>query len=323
MLPRKLKSLRAFDANRSLKVMQFNMLADGLCGAYSATQTEKSFVGVDAACLRWTHRGVRLVEEMVRFSPDVIALEECDRVDELMRYLGPRGYDFCHQVKGTSPVPKVARALSAERKEAVSMPRDGVALIYNLAKVTVCGALQRVASESNEQQAFGLAVPLEMKGDGRRLLFAVTHLKSTKRAKGEAWRARQIACLMRQIRSGEQAQALPVVLCCDLNANPVTSDKGYAPQCYAVLTGEDRLGFASAYKRALGAEPEWTTNKRRAGGAERHCIDYIMLKDKEGAQGGAMQVAQVLEIPERQWTVPNWYYPSDHFSLLATLTWND
>merc|ERR1712154_14017 len=122
------------------------------------------------------------------------------------------------------------------------MPRDGVALIYNLHRVTVCGAPQRIESDSNAEAVFGLAVPLEAKSDGRRVLFVATHLKSTKSAEGEAQRARQIRCLLSRIERSEEMSA--VVLCCDLNANPTTNEKGYAPECYRVLTGE--FGFESA-----------------------------------------------------------------------------
>lgn len=96
-----------FEQSASLRIMQFNVLADGLCGGYSSKETEKSFIGVDRECLQWTHRGIRLVEEILRYKPDVVGLEECDQIEDLMKYLGPNGYDYCYQTKGTSPIPKV------------------------------------------------------------------------------------------------------------------------------------------------------------------------------------------------------------------------
>ena len=69
-------------------VMQFNMLADGLSGGYLDTnietmrskgidlntwedKCEKSFLKVNPLCLQWRYRGLRLIEEIIRYKCDL------------------------------------------------------------------------------------------------------------------------------------------------------------------------------------------------------------------------------------------------------------
>ena len=65
------------------------------------------------------------------------------------------------------------------------------------------------------------------------------------------------------------------------------SRRSYAAQAYPATTS----ALHSAYKTALGAEPAWTTWKRRGISEARHCIDYILCSPEVG-------VSQVLLPPE-------------------------
>ena len=90
------------------------------------------------------------------------------------------------------------------------------------------------------------------------------------------------------------------------------SRRSYAAQAYPATTSTLR----SAYKTALGAEPAWTTWKRRGTSEARHCIDYVLCSPEVG-------VSQVLLPPDDDAVVeerlPGWNYPSDHIALLADL----
>ena len=90
------------------------------------------------------------------------------------------------------------------------------------------------------------------------------------------------------------------------------SRRSYAAQAYPATTSALR----SAYKTALGAEPAWTTWKRRGTSEARHCIDYVLCSPEVG-------VSQVLLPPDDDAVVeerlPGWNYPSDHIALLADL----
>ena len=106
-----------------------------------------------------------------------------------------------------------------------------------------------------------------------------------------------------------------MVLCCDLNANPIINKKGYAPLCYTSMTaGSNTLKLSSAYNRGNGGEPEFTTFKLREKGADKHTIDYIFLKGKK------WNVTKLLSIPN-DGMIPGWNYPSDHFSIMVQLCW--
>lgn len=181
----------------------------------------------------------------------------------------------------------------------------------------------------NKEKVTALAVALEMRVDDgsdstewsewEEVLFVVTHLKSTKSAEGEQVRRRQIRALLGD-QDGDtpliaNPERLPVVLCCDLNANPVPNQKGYDPLCYEEVTNQ--MGYRSAYRLAMGTEPEMTTFKRREHGVDRHCIDYIFVDDDR------WNITKFLEIPSSdKGLIPNWNYPSDHFSILVEMTWN-
>ena len=97
------------------------------------------------------------------------------------------------------------------------------------------------------------------------------------------------------------------------------------------------LGFESLYCRVLGnKEPKYTTWKERrncdhvdskSGDVAKHTIDYIFKKDIFDK----LSVTHFVEIPDidentqRKFgkaLLPDWHYPSDHFSLAMRLEWN-
>ena len=148
---------------------------------------------------------------------------------------------------------------------------------------------------------------------------------------------------------------LPILMCCDMNAKSHDTMKydsekqervkDYGFECYERVTksiNDNGLGFDSLYKRALNnREPIWTTWKERLvmheddgkenerplkGGNEidgetaKHTIDYIFSK------GDAWIITHHLDIPDSSKALgkallPDWHYPSDHFSLAMRLEW--
>eukprot|EP01084_Bolivina_argentea_P231761 390738_1 len=307
-----------------INIMQFNMLADGLSTAYRWIETEKTFLNVDPLCLQWTYRGIRLIEEITRFKPDVIALEECDQLDFIMKYLQPIGYKSYFQQKTSSPIRHVVKEIIEERKynDDFKMNYDGVAFIYNTNKFKCINEnnIQYINMKKNKEKITALAVPLvfTLKNNiQKEILFIVTHLKSTKTQQGEELRERQINLLLKELIKNENG--LPMILCCDLNANPIKNKKGYEPLCYNSITNKNNLGFESVYKLANGNEPEYTTFKLRPHGEDKHVLDYIFIKPKT-----CWNINKVLDIPNKnsEELIPNWWYPSDHFSIVAQLQWN-
>jgi len=307
----------------TMTIMQFNMLADGLTGAYTLKETDKTFLKVDKSCLELTYRGLRLVEEMTRFNPDIICVEECDIFDFLMEYLEPMGYVGAFQEKSESPIKEVKKEIAQERNgENPKMPNDGVAIIYKQGKFELIGDVQKIDMKQNKEKVFALAVPLVCKQSTSHIEFLMvcTHLKSTKEQEGEELRERQIRLLFSELIKNERN--LPIIFCADLNANPIKNRNGYDPLCYNALTNSE-FGFRSCYRMALGKEPEYTTWKLRANGTDKHVLDYIFINNNKWEVVGYLQIPEIPEASkEVKSLIPSWNYPSDHFSLMVELAWS-
>lgn len=277
-----------------LRVVQFNVLADGLSGR------DTKLGGFDSApkdSLKWEARRERLLEEIFRHhgpEPDVIALEEVDHFDDWFRpQLQKRGYRGFFLKKPKSPCLKTAPGSGLE---------DGCALFCREATVSVVCVETMNYAASNQ---VALLATVRVPGSSS-FIVACTHLVARKTAEGEAARKRQVCELMERL----DTMGLPCVICLDMNAAP--HDAAYAAQAYPATTSALR----SAYRTALGAEPAWTTWKKRGTSEARHCIDYVLCSPEVG-------VSQVLLPPDDDAVVeerlPGWNYPSDHVALIADL----
>ncbi|ETO06833.1 hypothetical protein RFI_30559, partial [Reticulomyxa filosa] len=83
LYPRKLVQIKTSGTNKGkVKIMQFNVLADGLSGLYvNSKMKDKEFVGVSKDALEFNYRGFRIVEEILRHDPDIVTLEEVDQFE--------------------------------------------------------------------------------------------------------------------------------------------------------------------------------------------------------------------------------------------------
>merc|ERR1712113_502304 len=192
-----------------------------------------------------------------------------------------------------------------------------IVIFYKHDRFDLNGSIQQIDKQQNVANVSALAVPWRCKQDVREFLCISTHLKSKKTEKGEQIRKQQIELLLKDLIKNEMN--IPVLLCCDLNANPITNKHGYEPLCYnAIVNTENGIGYNSVYKLAKGEEPECTTWKCRKGGVDKHTIDYIFVNDVN-----TWKVSSILEIPQvneeelkgSKALIPSWQYPSDHFSL--------
>ena len=147
---------------------------------------------------------------------------------------------------------------------------------------------------------------------------------------------------------------LPILICCDLNAKShdtmqIVDGKpefGYGYDAYKTIVQKHK--FRSLYAQIpkfKGKEPNYTTWKERKDGRAKHTIDYIFEK------GGKFDITHYLSIPDisddeddddsgddsdsngndkgnngggtQKALLPDWHYPSDHFSLALKLKWRD
>ena len=101
-------------AATTITVMQFNLLAEGLSSGPDATPPfeavwRSDYGGFDSVAqpelaLAWDTRKLRLLEEILRYAPDVLTVQECDHFDDLLLpALRLAGYDGVFAPKRSAP----------------------------------------------------------------------------------------------------------------------------------------------------------------------------------------------------------------------------
>ena len=189
----------------TLRFLQFNMLARGL----SSGPRFGGFTKTPRACLDFhRYRKFRILEEILRYAPDVVAVEECDHFHD---FLGPAmdrfGYDGVYQPKRQSPGLEVWRVKMSDKDRAGTQPffSDGCAVFWKRSKLrgVASGA---VGYQSGKQGVLwgqvGLYVRLAVRNEGgsrglgvwpksggsndRTFVVAATHLKSKASPENEA-----------------------------------------------------------------------------------------------------------------------------------------
>lgn len=300
-------------SGKKLRVVQFNILADGLSGM---DRNKGGFTESPVDSLAWEYRRGRIVEETFRhFDPDIVACQEVDHFDWLAAEMALRG------MRGTF----IKKADSPCKRSLDPTLEDGCALFWRESTVAVAAThtlhYERLTpdGEATGESANQVAIISEMRTRDGNVPFvvAVSHLLAMKTAEGERARAQQMAQLLR--RTGEVAAAAAVpttatVICLDANAAPNESASArYPPEAYPAALAH---GMRSAYAEALGAEPAWTTYKKRGARVAKHVIDYILLSP-------GVRVRRVLLPPADDdldaSALPGWRYPSDHVALMAEL----
>lgn len=250
--------------------------------------------------------------------PDVVCLEEVDHYGDWFQPVMQRlGYEGRYVAKLNSPC----------KNSLDPTLEDGCALFWRRAVLDAVSVdefryveLDSAGARTNERaNQCALIATLRPRGgaagDADAVVFVATHLVAKKSEAGERWRADQV----RQLLDHLAGLGRPCVVLLDMNAAPSTSGIApYPPLAYTAAL-EHRLAPSSAYAALVagGAEPGWTTWKRRKGQpTAKHTIDYVLVT------GGVTPLA-VLDPPadddvdpER---LPGWRYPSDHVALFAEL----
>jgi len=239
-------------------------------------------------------------------------------------YLKQKGYAVQFQPKTISPVSIVEKELREERKDDnIKLNLDGLAIFYKKDKLTINeNGIIHIDMSKNKEKINALAVPFKFKLNNNKiidLLVITTHPKSTKDEEGEKLRVRQMKLLLSDIIKEENLKNRFVILACDLNSTPVNHVKGYPPLCYRTLTQDYQL--QSVYRLVSGndQEPPFTTLKQREHGVDKHCLDYIFIKNNNADT--KYDIIGHLDIPQIKDDVflPNWFYPSDHLHLIAEI----
>jgi nocturnin len=350
-VPSSSKNLGAnMDYFGDIRVLQFNMLADGLCGLRADLG---AFSRATLNDVIWERRKTQLLHEILQYDPDVITLQECDHYyDFFSPELSHRGYDGLFAPKPASACLEVSEnsdgcAIFIRRKKLRFLSSETLTFAFSkaslddsftidddkqikaqnqVALITLC-ELVTDKNDDNDSKLYIKAPPI---------IIATTHLKAAKNNIGEKIRYLEICQLLASLDNvvnsmrSHKSQAPIVILTGDLNAAPTNSSTGYSSLTYTAIK-DHHLGLRSVLNDDLSSFQTrhnlWTTWKaRKKSGKEnvvKHCIDYIMYtppsETRPGAKSSAiLQLFAADEISEQ--LLPSSCYPSDHVAIAADLS---
>lgn len=288
----------------TVRVMQWNMLADGLA-------ENGDFARCPASALEWGNRAPLVLSEIERAEADIVCMQEVNRLEWIEPFLRERGYKCIFKEKEFSPCTHYGK------------PADGVALFYWESKFSLTGdpSLSCFLNEDGQREAqvwhfirllhgawtasltpwtqkqVKIMAQLEEKEQRRRLNVVTTHLKA------KAGNASDV----RHRQARQLAECLPcdeaVVVCGDFNAPPWEG---------AVATMRVNCGLESAYDSAEG----FTTFKIRQGeGEHKEMVDYLFFSPGYLTPLERWRLLTEQEVGRDG--LPSPHYPSDHVALLC------
>lgn len=291
---------------RTIRVMQWNTLADGLA-------QHGDFLRVSGQHLEWKARGPRILKTVTEANADVVCLQEVNRYEDwFLPHMQEMGYDGRFCAKPASPC------------ERYGYPVDGCALFYRTEYFEQlspmrCICYAQLVKGSSQRQVLQVA-HLKDKRVEKELFVVSTHLKAKANPESESLRREQVREMLKllsksienrrqTLEAGGTVSAEPAVIVCgDFNDVPQSS------VVRAMLSHP--LGFQSAYPLDKG----FTTWKFRTEGQKKATIDYIWYA--EGREIG-LESTDGLASAERigENGLPNEEYPSDHLALVADFEW--
>lgn len=241
---------------------------------------------------------MRVLEEITRYRPTVLCLEECDMYEYLFENLSKLGYLGVFSQKPDSPC----------LYETNNIGPDGCALFYDTKKLTLSKSDTIILTEEDGFQTNQVSIigQFQTKTDDPKCFYVgLTHLKAKEGY--EERRKLQGECISKYLE--ENCADAPVIYCGDFNAEPTEGVYSVMKSC--------SLGLSSAYTALSkdNSEPKYTTWKVRPKGEECHTIDYIWYSKKGLKIKSILNVAAEGEIGKNR--LPSLKYPSDHLSLVC------
>ncbi|XP_060565805.1 nocturnin-like [Ruditapes philippinarum] len=275
------------DTGDIVRVMQWNILAQGLCGGAD------NFMKCPKEALEFESRKLRVLEEITRYCPTVICLEEVDFYPYLFECLSKLGYAGVYSEKPDSPC----------LYQTNNIGPDGTAILYDTSKLVLSQSDSKILKENGEQSNHVTVIAqFQTKTKDPKIFYVgATHLKA-KRGYEEK-RKLQGQYISNYLQ--ENCNDAPVIYCGDFNAEATEPVYSVMKSC--------SIGLNSAYTLLSknNEEPKYTTWKIRPKGEECHTIDYIWYSNKGLKVKSVLNIAVEEEIGKNR--LPSLKYPSDHF----------
>jgi len=296
-------------SDNNLRIFQWNHLSQTL-----GTKNDK-FVKCPLPALDWTTRRWRLLEEIVRYDPDIVCLQEVDHISLFKRALSSIGYSGHFVPKPDSPC--------------IYLPDnngpDGCAIFYKEDKFEMLlePASRVVEVWRVQSNQVVLSVSLRHRKTGKDLFVATTHLKARSGALLSTLRNEQGKDILEWIDTVKPVNQ-PLILCGDFNAEP-------SEPVFRTMTENPKIPLNSAYKiseTAINGEATeevsedltFTTWKIRETGEQKHILDYIFHSSD------TLTTIATLDMPDEdqigQDRLPSLAFASDHLSLVAELSFS-
>lgn len=276
------KWISVAEGEKLLKVMSFNMLADGLAQSGSFAYAPKYVLEFDS-------RIMLVLSEIDRVCADIVGLAECSHFDDkILPMCKTFGLTGVFIAKINSPAMKM------------SFPPDGVALLW---RESLWKEVSIARFDNNPVQI--IAVLQSRNIPELTVVVSMMHL-AAKNAPGRAEkRAQQVITALKRLDEIKTDDA-HIIFCGDFNA-----EKG--EQSLATVY---EAGFTNAYDSVV--MPLWTTWKIRKHGDElnevKRIIDYIFVSPSLYAT--ALLLPPSDEVVGKN-ALPNSNYPSDHIAIAA------
>jgi len=309
--------------HHDLRVLQFNMLADGLSGL---RKDLGAFSRVTSEAVSWENRKDKLLKELVQYSPDIITMQENDHYyDFFLIELNALGYDGYFAPKPASACLEVSdrsdgcavfvrrsqlRIVSAQTITYVLSSEDRDEEIREFHKYAQVSEERRNKLRAQNQVALILVAELKdvFAGYVPPIVIGTTHLKATKTEAGERFRQREALQFLDSVSkvcdaliANERPPAL--ILTGDFNSMPIL--RKYEPLTYRSIK-QHPLGLRSVLNDDVGStgtsdgEVYTTWKARKKGGEEsivKHCIDYIFYSPFRGRDSRLFETSQVQKWP--------------------------
>ncbi|XP_053559645.1 nocturnin isoform X2 [Bombina bombina] len=286
--------------NQPFRVMQWNILAQAL------GEGKDNFVKCPMEALKWEQRKYLILEEILKYRPHVLCLQEVDHYfDTFEPVLSRLGYQCTFFAKPWSP------CLDVEHNNGP----DGCALFFLQDRFQLISSDKiRLSARTLKTNQVAIAETLRCNETGRLLCFVVTHLKA--RTGWERFRLAQGSDLLRNLENITQGANIPVIICGDFNAEPTE-------EVYKRFATSS-LNLNSAYKVLSEdgeSEPPYTTWKIRPTGESCNTLDYIWYSQHALKVNSALSLLTEEQIGANR--LPSFSYPSDHLSLVCDFSFNE
>ncbi|XP_024385992.1 uncharacterized protein [Physcomitrium patens] len=304
-----------------LRVMQWNVLADGLAQSGDFDRVEKKF-------LEWNHRAPLLLGRILKDDPHVICLQELNHFDDFfLPELKRHGYVGEYWQKPCS---------AAQKFES---PADGCAIFYKSSRLQLLKSdtIQYEDPKGKKLNQGGLTCRFRDIDADQDFVLVNTHLKAKRGHYNEKLRVLETRQIIQRLEDVAQGSLVASILCGDLNADPFSNT-------YSIL----HENFASVYSLICVCDPPHRVNELEVmelcdfvenGGAQAEPMYTTWkIRGKEGEVKRTIDYiwynVQNNLVPCRRWplpsetaigadALPSAVFPSDHLPLMCEFKWKD